>query len=167
MSDGEYLDFIVKETNKNVHKRKLEGEELQYFLYKSHKRLSRMRSGESLADVIATPKNITRYTPKSSIPSMLEAKANEMSLDVMKSILQKQYKSKNLDIEFHLDKNRMYNPGSGAEDEELVKSFNTMENLYNYLTGNVFDPRQEFYKEKDIENFFKLKYKLISQYLSK
>ena len=148
-----------------MEKRKLESLELQYFLYRSSKRLERVRNGERLSDVITHTSNILQ--PKSDNPDP------DPTLIALKNVLDKQYEK--TDKQFNIEEQliipfaqNLPNPKiDDFEDSEkdLVKSFKNMENLYNYLTGSTFDPRQEYYKEIDIHNFFKLKYKLISQYL--
>jgi hypothetical protein len=171
MASREYLEYILKQTNKNVQKRRLEGEELKFFLQKSVNRLSRIRSGERLAEVVS---KIEASDLNRDSNENFQNKVHAISLEMMDKILKKQFeKKKNIEIEPHLLTPFNYNGISDPSDvdeiseSELVESFKTMENLYNYLTGNIFDPRQEFYKEKDIENFFKLKYKLISDYLGR
>ena len=94
-------------------------------------------------------------------------------MEIIQSVLEKQYDTgpKEFDFEKQIilpiirEENKLQVKAGDSIEYELVDSFNTMDNLYNYMTGNTFDPRQEFFKEKDIENFFKLKYKLISDYL--
>ena len=174
MSSSDYLDFILKQSNKISLKRKLEGEELQYFLFKSSKRLNRMRSGERLVDVIRKPPPLAIDTRPIPTDNISNSKIhNDTSLDVIQSVLEKQYDSKSKEFDFEKqiilpilrDENKAQTKLGNSIEYELVESFKSMDNLYNYMTGNTFDPRQEFFKEKDIENFFKLKYKLISEYL--
>ncbi|CAI2361341.1 unnamed protein product [Moneuplotes crassus] len=171
MASGDYLDFIVKETNKNVSKRKLEGEELNYFLLKSSKRLVRMRNGERLFDVVGKRNMVGIKSKRHLLPSEISQNFNEESLNMLKQILEKQYykkeKEQSTDYEFLLpdDHPNKHLTVQSIENNDLIKSFENIDNLFHYMSEKEFDPRQEFFKERDLENFFKLKYQLISQYL--
>jgi hypothetical protein len=147
--------------------RKIEQIELDYFLRQSGRRLLNVKSGTALHKVIETQRkqNFSQLdlleTAIDSVTDQTKKMTNRNTSLPFAAVNAGRPTTAKIDTHATIARNQ-----DASEHQPLVLTKSRL-NVDEYFKAGIFDPRLEINKERNLDDFFKEKYKRVSHYLKR